>query len=190
MARKKATGRKKSPTRKKSPARKKTVRRKKASKKATRYYAAAGARINDDVAREVAHIAHDVGMSNADDFVEYVRTRPRLLVHSHFDWDDSEAAKKWRRQQAQNFMLSVRIGTVDQEDLRPEHRDVVHAFYNIRDDAEPRYEHYDVVRHNARMAEQVVARAKRDFSRMERRYRKFEDHFGGLLANVREFVNS
>ena len=48
------------------------------------------------------------GLLRPADVVEAARD-PESPLHSHFEWDDTEAAEKWREEQARQLIRNVRI---------------------------------------------------------------------------------
>lgn len=62
---------------------------------------------NHEIVRELTRIAErNGGILRPDDVVEAARS-PQSVLHSHFDWDDSDAAHKWRIHQARNLINVV-----------------------------------------------------------------------------------
>lgn len=53
---------------------------------------------------------------------------PKSCLHKYFDWDDTEAARKWREAQAYNLILRVKV-TIE----TPEQKTIqVRAFVNVK----------------------------------------------------------
>lgn len=163
-------------------------RRKKAPKR--RHYMRRGSRIPDDLAEHLADVVRNKTNGTPAGLLEYAEANPGDPTYEMFEWNDTVAAKKWRLHEARQIILSIQVGDLSEEDKAPADRDTVSAFYCIKDEDQSRYEHYDVVSHNKEMAASVVSRARRDLAVFERRYRKYEEHFGHLLKDIREFVNA
>jgi hypothetical protein len=69
----------------------------------------AQSRTTDRVQQELQAIAdrHD-GKLPASAVVDFARD-PSTALHARFDWDDSEAAEKWRLEQARTIIARVKI---------------------------------------------------------------------------------
>lgn len=67
---------------------------------------------NDAVAMELSRIKKENGgIIPAEAVVDAARPKKSPL-HSHFEWDDSEAAEKWRVHQARN-LIRVYVGIIE-----------------------------------------------------------------------------
>lgn len=69
------------------------------------------------------------GLLRVEDVLEEARDENSIL-HSHFEWDDSEAAEKYRRSQARALIQRCQIKMVDSEPV------VIRAFVSLPTDRE------------------------------------------------------
>ena len=60
------------------------------------------------VEQELDRLAQEHGHITPELVVEAARNEDSPL-HSHFDWDDSTAAERWRREQARQLIIRCRI---------------------------------------------------------------------------------
>lgn len=100
---------------------------------------------------------------------------PDSPLHRYFQWDDTEAAKQWRLQQARllinHILVSVRTPSGDTVDTK--------AWHSVRitdaDDetTERAYVSMSTVDSSPELREQVIATAKRELSYWQIRYRQY-----------------
>jgi hypothetical protein len=66
--------------------------------------------LKDRIARELARIAEkNAGLLRQEDVVRFAKD-PTTALHTQFDWDDTEAAHKWRLEQAGRIIrLQVKV---------------------------------------------------------------------------------
>ncbi len=76
---------------------------------------------------EAIRVAHE-GILRAEDVVQYA-ANPRTLLHNKFEWDDGEAAKLYRLEQARQI---IRVSVV----LLPGSTEPVRAFVSLKSDRE------------------------------------------------------
>jgi len=69
------------------------------------------------------------GVLKVDDVLEEARRKDSVL-HKHFEWDDSEAAEQYRRQQARALIQRCRIQLVETEPVK------IRAFVSLPTDRE------------------------------------------------------
>lgn len=106
---------------------------------------------------------HD-GVLHAEDVVEYARDQTTAL-HAKFDWDDTEAAHNWRISQARE-VIRVSVTTLPQTSTS------VHCYVSLPSDRATGggYRHVaDVMGDEQRRAE-MLATARKELERFERRY--------------------
>lgn len=60
------------------------------------------------VEKELDRLANEYGFLNPEMVVEEARD-PESPLHQHFDWDDSVAGEKWRREQAHQLIIKCRV---------------------------------------------------------------------------------
>lgn len=77
------------------------------------YKAKAGSRLTQDQAQVVGeavdHIRQAKGGCKAEDLLEEAEHNPRSPLHGMFEWNDSEAARKYRIDQARYFIRSIEV---------------------------------------------------------------------------------
>lgn len=60
------------------------------------------------VTEELDRLAKEHGHLTPELVVDEART-PQSPLHQHFDWDDSVAAERWRREQARHLIIQCRV---------------------------------------------------------------------------------
>lgn len=76
-------------------------------------------KIEDRVAKELAQIAELSGGSlSASAVVDWAESHVDSALHARFDWDNDEAACKWRIHQARNIIATVRVEPVAGKEFR------------------------------------------------------------------------
>lgn len=104
--------------------------------------------------------------------------RPSSPLHKYFDWDDSDAATKWRVHQARMMICWVTVEVKDSPKSEP-----VRAFYNVHDAEEPAegeergrgYVTLENVMDNEDYRRQVVEGALREAEGWANRYRAYRE---------------
>lgn len=130
-----------------------------------------GSRLNVDaqaVGERLKKIEARAGELTPDLVVKDAR-KPASPLHGAFEWDDSEAAKQYRLQQAGQILRSI-VVSIPGADGEPK---VVRAFVNITDGAG--YEDVNVVLRTADKRALLLARAKKELEEWRRRYEDFEE---------------
>jgi hypothetical protein len=94
---------------------------------------------------------------------------PGSALHPHFDWNDAEAAEKWRVEQARDLIRCIRV-----DDLNP-NQEPVRAFLSIAGDAGVSYRTVQDVRSSDDLQRRLLAAAERDLEAFTARYRVFKD---------------
>ena len=85
------------------------------------------ARVNPQVAGEELERLASAGEVTPGRIVDASRPEDAPL-HTHFEWDDSEAAEAYRRDQARYLLRSIHIVREETEDAAPK---LVRAFVNV-----------------------------------------------------------
>jgi len=88
-----------------------------------------GCVLTDDQAREIGPVLVRIEQKNGaikPATVVQEASSPSSPLHSYFTWDDTEAAKKCRLEEARSIIRSVRIIHEDAPDI------VVHAFTSVK----------------------------------------------------------
>lgn len=112
---------------------------------------------------------------------EYGRLTPNNVVraatpktaplHDRFDWDDKVAGPKWRRHQAQDLIVSVRM--VYREPTAEQEGADVRAFHAVRDDDGYHYEPAETIAADPILSELVLRDMRRQWQDLHRRYGHF-----------------
>jgi hypothetical protein len=63
---------------------------------------------NDELRKELEVIANRRGGLNPSTLLS-VAKNPKSCLHDYFDWDDTEAARKWREAQAYDLIRRVKV---------------------------------------------------------------------------------
>jgi len=100
-------------------------------------------------------------------------------LHKYFDWDDTEAAEKWRLGQARQLIKSVYVKRIEDKEVRVPTR----AFVNLRpaEEADRVYENIVSVMSDEFKRTQLLKRAKEELGMWRKRYsdlNEFADVFG------------
>lgn len=102
-------------------------------------------------------------------------------LHGYFEWDDEEAAERWRESQAGHIIRSVEVVAAGSTDP-------VRAFVNIdAGDAGRVYVNVEAALSMPDTRDEVLARALADLKAFERRYRQLEE-LTGVLAEIGKLV--
>ena len=120
----------------------------------------------DPVARELNLIAaKHGGLLPARAVVKWARSHPKSELHKRFEWSDSEAADKWRLQQARVLIASVTI--------EPRPNQVVRAYVNLKSDRvgdQPAYRRTVNVMSDAEQRAELLQMAKDELGRVRRTF--------------------
>jgi hypothetical protein len=104
-------------------------------------------------------------------------------LHSRFEWDDSVAGEKYRRQQAGDLIRSVEWEYAQEPDGTPKK---VRAFHSVNRVDGPSYVPIQDIQLDPFMAKLVIEAAKREWQALRRKH----GHLAEFLAAVREDVAS
>ena len=123
------------------------------------------------------------GLLTPDDVVEDARPKGSEL-HDYFEWDDLEAARRFRREQARKMIQAVEI-------IPAEQKEPIRYFHYVKQEiaAEPetpgeeppapRFEYgfatLDRVRREETLMSQVVAAARKELIGWRKRYGQYEE---------------
>lgn len=103
-------------------------------------------------------------------------------LHSQFEWDDAEAARKHRLNQAADLIRSVRI-RVSEPDLAQ-----VRGFLHIpsEDNSPGRYVPNEVVARDPMLRAIVLRQMDRDWKALRRRYQEHSEFWSTVASDVSE----
>jgi len=94
---------------------------------------------------------------------------PASPLHAHFDWNDAEAAEKWRVEQARDLIRCIRVEETDSN------HEPVRAFLSVSGDAGVSYHTVQEIRSSGELRERLLAAAERDLEAFTTRYRVLKD---------------
>ena len=127
----------------------------------------------DRLAREHGHITPEL-------VVEAARDEGSPL-HSHFDWDDSAAADKWRREQARQLIIRCRI-TVE---VKPDQSLTVRRYTGVPRPEGRAVDYVPTERALTSKRELVLESARVELESLRRKYESLID-FDSLLRDTLE----
>lgn len=117
------------------------------------------------------------GILKADDVVEFARD-PNTELHRQFDWEDTEAAHKWRLHQARNV---IRINV----SLLPTVQRKFRTFVSLDADRNNGggYRSTVKVMSDGAMRDALIEQALKELESFRKRYESFTE-FAGLFAEI------
>jgi len=130
--------------------------------------------LKDRIARELARIAEENdGMLRQEDVVAFARN-PDTALHTQFDWDDTEAARKWRLEQAGRIIrLQVKVIESTNQTVR--------AYVSLTPDRgkeDGGYLPIDVVLDDKERSKQMLRDALSELSAVRRKYQALTELAG------------
>jgi hypothetical protein len=128
----------------------------------------------NDVGRSIQSLVDKHGEARPEHIVKAARSEKHPL-HAHFEWDDSEAAKQHRLEQARYVLRAVTIVREDRPDV------TIRAFVNV--EREGAWNPIDVVLASPTGREQLLAQALSDLQALSRKYHVLEE-----LEDVRSAI--
>ena len=157
----------------------------------TTYRAHRGAAFSHADAQQIGEAVERIGDEvTPDDVVEAARNTSSPL-HRLFEWDDTLAAVRWRRQEARSVLnhLSVVVKMPD-GNLEP-----IKAFHSVDvqtddDTMARRYVHVSIVKERPDFADDVVDRARGELESWRNRYRGYREFFGSVFSAIDNVVTT
>lgn len=131
---------------------------------------------SEEIKAELAKLAEKAGGRLMPEAVVEFARNPSTALHSQFDWDDSEAASKWRLEQARGI---IRV----QVEVKESGKQSVPVYVHLRSDREEDggYRRLVDVLSDNDLREQLLTQAKQDMRTFKKKYEILEE-----LAHVRE----
>lgn len=126
-----------------------------------------------EAGQEIERIAEKRNQLTPGDIVDESRPQTAIL-HSCFEWDDAEAAERYREQQAQLILRNIVTVNVDNEDLK-EH---VRAFVSISGEYRP----IDVVVKTQVYKDELLQKALAELQSFKRKYSTLSELASIFLA--------
>lgn len=117
-----------------------------------------------------------------EQIVEAARPR-RSPLHGAFDWNDTEAAEKWRISQARHLVGAI-VTTIDTKDGEVELR----AFASVKGKSGFEYQRIDRIMGDDDLRIQTLRDALDDLRAFQRRYKALADVLGSLSEIERRIV--
>lgn len=129
--------------------------------------------ISAQIAGEVCSELSEKGELTAENLVEVSRPEDAPL-HNAFEWDDAEAAEKWREQQARVIISHI---VIKSEEVKP-----VRAFFNITSLGN-NYEKFEVLISQEDKKAELLAQAKRELQTFRRKYDTLKE-LSGIFKEI------
>jgi hypothetical protein len=104
------------------------------------------------------------GVLTAEQVVEDTAVNPKSPLKNYFEWDDTEAARKWRIQQAQVVLAAVAVVEPEIHPTRP-----TRAFVSVVK-GDHNYRMIGTVLNDSEMRQAMLKRATRELENLRRRY--------------------
>ena len=137
-------------------------------------------KIPASVAGEVLTKLSEEGRLTARDLVE--ESRPETApLHSAFEWDDTEAAERWREQQGRNLIGAIVIQREEQKDAQP-----VRAFFVV-EPTSSNYESVTVIMRDEDLRKKLFENAKKELAAFRAKYRSLQE-FAKLFGEIDKFM--
>lgn len=123
--------------------------------------------VSAQIAGEVCSALESEGRLTAKTLVDVNRPEDAPL-HNAFEWDNDEAAERWREQQARNIIHSIVVVDETQES------EPVRAFFNIVATA-PEYESIGAIVKTEDKYRALMATALRELKAFQKKYSQLEE---------------
>jgi hypothetical protein len=151
--------------------------------------------IKPTAAEEIRRIAEKHGGRLTPKLVVTAAKRKSSPLHSLFDWDDTEAAKKWRLEQASCLIRRIKVTYHKSDDVSVR----VRAFVNVDDDSKDRdedtkkpaagiYVPFETALAVESYREQLMQQCKRDVETFRRKYAALSE-VAAIIDAMNEFTN-
>lgn len=105
---------------------------------------------------------------------------PGHVLHRHFNWDDTDAAERYRLDQARALIRSFRVVFRDDDE---QHR--VRSYVSVASDTGPVYRATEDVLTDDFSRTLLMTGLKRDLAALQRKYGHLEEYAAIVLAQVR-----
>ena len=93
--------------------------------------------------------------------------------HNCFEWDDTEAARQHREEQARYLMRHIAVVYEEKTDTKDEK--TVRAYVNVREDGERAYQSVFVAMKDPVLKRQILLRALQEMDQFRKRYEELEE---------------
>lgn len=117
------------------------------------------------VGEELELIEREGSISPAH-LIEYAKRHKDSELYKCFEWDNDEAAKKYRLRQASTIISSISI------EIKEEPREIQKVYYSINDSktSEKKYKNISEIINNNDEYSQIVEKAKSEFIKCKQKY--------------------
>jgi hypothetical protein len=138
---------------------------------------------NDELQRQLELIGTAAGALTPDAVVDAASKKNHPL-HDEFNWDDTEAAHNWRKQQARQLIARVDIVLA-----KTTSRGVVNvtcrAFASVvSEDGEKQYMNVLDVSADPELSSQVLTNLRREIGTLKRKFSAYDGIFAQVLTEV------
>lgn len=103
-------------------------------------------------------------------------------LHNVFEWDDSVAAEKYRRDQAAHIIRSIVIKRAEVKD------EPVRAFIHIKESSTPKYEKLDVVLQSSDKRKEMLETAKKELRMFKAKYSTLTE-LAKVIADIEDVLD-
>lgn len=107
------------------------------------------------------------------------------VLHNEFEWNDSEAANKYREGQARHLINAITIATVKAEGC--DKPIPVRAFFNVS--ADSTYTSVVSIANSAEKTANLVAQAKRELITFSNKYNAIQSYLSGVFDAIKEVTD-
>jgi hypothetical protein len=107
------------------------------------------------------------------------------VLHNEFEWNDSEAASKYREGQARHLINAITIATVKAEGC--DKPIPVRAFFNVS--ADSTYTSVVSIANSAEKTANLVAQAKRELITFSNKYNAIQSYLSGVFDAIKEVTD-
>lgn len=129
-------------------------------------------------ARQALHQLHTTHGHLTADLVLEEAGHETSPLHSHFEWDDTEAAHRYRLNQARGLIRSFRVTYRDDQTAKS----TVRAYVSVQSDNGPVYRATEDVLTDEFAHRLLVQQLQRDLKALERKYGHLQEYRNLLLA--------
>lgn len=107
------------------------------------------------------------------------------VLHNEFEWNDSEAANKYREGQARHLINAITIATLKAEGC--DKPIPVRAFFNVS--ADSTYTSVVSIANSAEKTANLVAQAKRELITFSNKYNAIQSYLSGVFDAIKEVTD-
>lgn len=148
-----------------------------------RYFAARGAHYSDDMAAKLGQVLESLGEAVTPQSVVDAARPKRSPIHRLFEWDNEEAAERYRIWQARQHISHLRIeivGDGEATETRAYHSIVIQQ----GEEKHRAYVGTPTILTDADMKQQAITNALKQLKSWRERYREYSDVFGKVFRAI------